>query len=251
MEFISKVYPKLIINTADFLRNYINQQTKLPKPSFDIWEERAGTFTASASCVCGALSAAAKFAEVFYDRKRQKELTTTAAQLKDAITKNLIGNQLNRFIRGIYPNGQIDNTLDSSLSFTFLSETFDPNDPPVTQTMMALQEKLWISNTYSGMARYENDDYHRVSENITGNPWIICTLWLARWHIAKANTKDDLNKALELLSMVAKTASSAGLLPEQIDPYTGKPKSVSPLTWSHAEFVLTANQYIEKTQNLQ
>ena len=78
VEFISKVYPKLIIGTSDFLKNYVNQDTGLPKPSFDIWEERAGTFTATATCVCAALSAAAKFAEVFYDKKRQADLNKVA-----------------------------------------------------------------------------------------------------------------------------------------------------------------------------
>ncbi len=250
VEFISKVYPKLIIKTADFLKNYINQETNLPKPSFDIWEEKAGTFTASAACVYGALTAAAKFAEVFYDIKRQKELNKIAQKMKEAITKTLYNQDLKRFIKGIYPNDQIDTTLDSSLSFIFLTETFDPQDTQVIETMTALQEKLWIDNAYSGMARYEDDEYYRVSKNIKGNPWVICTLWLARWNIAKANSKEDLNKALELLNAVAKTASPTGLLPEQIDPYTGEPKSVSPLTWSHAEFVLTASEYIEKYKKL-
>jgi GH15 family glucan-1,4-alpha-glucosidase len=85
VEFISKVYPKLVIKTADFLKNYINQETGLPKPSFDIWEERAGTFTATSSCVCAALFTAANFAEVFYNRKRQNELNKIAKRMKEAI----------------------------------------------------------------------------------------------------------------------------------------------------------------------
>ena len=250
VEFISKVYPKLVIKTADFLSSYINQETGLPKPSFDIWEERAGTFTASASCVCGALSAAAKFAEVFYDRKRQTELNKIAGQMKKSILKYLYDSDLKRFIRGFYPNGQIDKTLDSSLSFIFLSGTFDVQDKSVLETMSSLEEKLWISNSFSGMARYEDDEYYRVSKNIKGNPWIICTLWLARWQIAKANSKNDLKKAVELLGWAAKTASPTGLLAEQIDPYNGEPKSVSPLSWSHAEFVIAASEYVEKYKSL-
>ena len=44
VEFISKVYPKLVIKTADFLKNYISPETGLPRPSFDIWEEKGRNF---------------------------------------------------------------------------------------------------------------------------------------------------------------------------------------------------------------
>lgn len=250
VEFISKVYPKLVIKTADFLRNYINPKTGLPKPSVDMWEERSGTFTATATCVCAALSAAANFAEVFYDRKRQTELNKAADQMKEAILKHLYDSKLQRFIRGFYPNGQRDATLDSSLCFIFLSETFEAQDKQVLETMNALEEKLWINNSVGGMARYENDEYYRVSKEVQGNPWIVCTLWLARWYIAKATSKNDLNKALDLLAWAAKNASPSGMLAEQIDPYTGNPISVSPLSWSHAEFVISASEYAEKYKKL-
>jgi len=250
VEFISKVYPKLIVKTADFLKNYINQETGLPKPSFDIWEEKAGTFTATAACVCAALSAAAKFAEVFYDRKRQTELNNVASQLKEAILKQLYDNKLERFIRGFYSNGQRDTTVDSSLSFVFLSETFEPQDKQVLETMRTVEETLWINNSVGGMARYENDEFYRVSKNIQGNPWIICTLWLARWYIAKATSKNDLRKALDLLGWAVKNASQSGLLSEQIDPFNGNSISTSPLSWSHAEFVIAASEYIKKFKNM-
>jgi glucoamylase len=250
VEFISKVYPKLVIKISDFLRNYINEETGLPKPSFDIWEERAGTFTATATCVCSALSAAANFAEIFYDKKRQTEMNKVADRMKEAILKHLYDSKLKRFLRGFYPNGQWDTTVDSSLCFTFLSETFEPEQTQVQETMETLEEKLWNNNSVGGMARYENDEYYRVSKGTQGNPWVICTLWLARWYIAKATSKNDLGKALNLLLWAMKNASPTGLLPEQISPYDGKPISVSPLTWSHAEFVITASEYAEKHKKL-
>ena len=250
VEFISKVYPKLVIGTADFLKNYINQETGLPKPSFDIWEEKAGTFTATAACVCAALSAAAKFAEVFYDKKRQTELNKVPSRMREAVQKNLYDNKLGRFIKGIHTNGQRDVTIDSSLSFLFMTETFQAQDKQVLETMNSLEDKLWIDNSVGGIARYENDDYYRVSKDVQGNPWVISTLWLARWYIAKATSKNDLKKALELLSWAAKTASPSGLLGEQINPYNGKLISVSPLTWSHAEFVIAASEYAEKFRKM-
>ena len=92
--------------------------------------------------------------------------------------------------------------------------------------------------------------YYRVSKGVQGNPWVISTLWLARWYIAKATSKNDLKKALELLGWAAKTASPSGLLGEQIDPNNGKLISVSPLTWSHAEFVIAASEYLEKFRKM-
>jgi GH15 family glucan-1,4-alpha-glucosidase len=250
VEFISKVYPKLVINTADFLKNHINQETGLPKPSFDIWEERAGTFTATSTCVCAALFAAAKFAEVFYDRKRQAELNKVAGRMKEAITKHLYDNNLKRFIRGFYPNGQRDTAVDSSLSFIFLSEIFEAQDKHVLETMNTLEKTLWINNSVGGMARYENDEYYRVSKDVQGNPWVICTLWLARWYIAKATSKNDLEKALDLLGWTVKNASPSGMLAEQLDPHNGNSISASPLSWSHAEFVISASEYAEKFRKM-
>ncbi len=181
VEFISKIYPKLVVNTSDFLKNYINLETGLPKPSFDIWEERAGTFTATSSCVCAALFAASKFSEAFFDRKRQRELREAAEKMKAAILNNLYDKNLQRFIRGIYPNGECDTTVDSSLLFTFLSGTFDAQNTQVTNTVQAVEEKLWSKTPTGGLARYENDGYYSPPDQKQGNPWIICTMWLARW----------------------------------------------------------------------
>jgi GH15 family glucan-1,4-alpha-glucosidase len=38
---------------------------------------------------------------------------------------------------------------------------------------------------------------------------------------------------------------------EQIDPLTGEPLSASPLTWSHAEYVMTVQQYLGKYREFQ
>jgi len=40
------------------------------------------------------------------------------------------------------------------------------------------------------------------------------------------------------------------MLAEQINPQTANPISVSPLVWSHAEFVLAVCEYIEKQKEL-
>jgi hypothetical protein len=42
----------------------------------------------------------------------------------------------------------------------------------------------------------------------------------------------------------------SGVLPEQLDPFSGEPVSVAPLTWSHATFVLTVEKYMAKFTEL-
>jgi len=38
----------------------------------------------------------------------------------------------------------------------------------------------------------------------------------------------------------------SGVLPEQVDPYSGKALSVCPLTWSHASFVLAVHEVADR-----
>ena len=101
-----------------------------------------------------------------------------------------------------------------------------------------------------GMARYENDYYHQVENRDTtrvpGNPWFICTMWLARYRLQRARTVEDLAPGLKLLEWAAQRAFPSGTMAEQLHPYTGEPLSVSPLTWSHAEYVRTVQEYIER-----
>ena len=42
----------------------------------------------------------------------------------------------------------------------------------------------------------------------------------------------------------------SGVLAEQVDPYTDAPLSVSPLTWSHAEVLITIHDYVERYAEL-
>src|SRR5260370_1309301 len=100
-----------------------------------------------------------------------------------------------------------------------------------------------------GVARYENDYYHLVSQdiaNVPGNPWFICSCWLAEYVVARAHALDELHDAIPLLDWVAQRALPSGVLAEQVDPYTDEPCSVSPLTWSHAEYVSAVRWYAGK-----
>ena len=88
------------------------------------------------------------------------------------------------------------------------------------------------------------------NEKIPGNPWIICTLWLAQYDIAVAKTTDELAKALDILKWAVQRALPSGVLAEQVHPFTGKPISISPLAWSHATIVMTVIEYLERLNQL-
>ncbi len=250
IEFISSVYQNLVVKASAFLLEYIDPNTGLPKPSFDVWEEKKGTFTWTTATVCAALNAAAGFAKVFYDSERHDMLSKTAANMKRAMITHLYNPQLRRFMNAIYPDGSPDLTLDSSLAAVFIFGVFDADDEMVGQTMEALVDRLWIKTDIGGLARYEQDEYYRASRDVPGNPWFIATLWLARWYMAKAKSLDGLKKGLDLLLWVTKHSSLSRMLAEQINPNTGIPISVSPLVWSHAEFIIAVRAYIDKYQEL-
>ena len=250
LEFVTKVYDKLVVKAADFMMNYRDPETLLPKPTFDEWEEKVGVFTSTVASVCAALDAAAKFAKVFYDSNRQEILGEASAQIKGAMIKHLYDPKLNRFIKGIYPNGERDITIDSCVSTIFACGLLDAKDIKVKNTMDALEKALWVKTEVGGLARYQNDQYRRVSLETPGNPWFISTMRLARWRVAVASSLEELAPAMELLNWATKNVSPSGALAEQLDPYSGEAISASPLLWSHAEFVTAVCEYINRYQEI-
>ncbi len=250
LEFIASVYPNLVIKASDFMLKYKDEATQLLKPSFDMWEEKTGAFTSTILVVSAALDAAAKFAEVFYDSGRQKILNEGATQLKDSLLKHLYDYKLRRLKKAIYANGSSDSSVDSCLLFGLLFNQIDLNSELSQSTVNAVVDKLWLKEGIGGLARYENDEYHKVANNVPGNPWFICTLWLARWYIAAAKSINDLKKAMDLLSWAETHSLPSGILAEQLNPFDASPVSVSPLLWSHAEFVTAVCEYVEKYQRL-
>src|SRR5207237_1754450 len=85
---------------------------------------------------------------------------------------------------------------------------------------------------------------------VPGNPWIICTLWLAEHAIARATSVAELQSALDLVRWVRSRARPSLVLPEQIHPFTGGPLSVSPFSWSHAQVVSVVRGYLESLREL-
>ncbi|TMD26126.1 MAG: hypothetical protein E6I92_10545, partial [Chloroflexi bacterium] len=63
-------------------------------------------------------------------------------------------------------------------------------------------------------------------------------------------TAAELAPAKRMVDWAVAHQLPGGLLSEQLDPHTGAPLSVSPLTWSHAEFITTVDEYCRKAESL-
>lgn len=255
IEFIARLYENLVIRCGDFLASYRDNKTGLPLPSYDLWEEKWGIHTFTVSAVFAGIKAAEGFANFFKDTRRIKICKKAAEEVKAAMDKYLYSKEHRRFLKTILPRKDgsfdLDLTIDASIYAPFYFGVFDPDDEKVVNTMNAIKERLWVKTEVGGIARYEGDSYHKVTDNIKevpGNPWFICTLWLAQWYIAKAKDVKELQEAVPILEWVASRALPSGVLAEQVHPYNNQPLSVSPLTWSHAAFVTTVLEYLSKLE---
>jgi GH15 family glucan-1,4-alpha-glucosidase len=130
---------------------------------------------------------------------------------------------------------------------------YPPDDPRIMATMSAIRDQLANKGATGGIARYQDDYYFKVdpdAKRVPGNPWFMCTLWLAQWCIAVAKDTHDLKPARDIINWVVAHQLQGGLLSEQLDPNTGAQLSVSPLTWSHAELVVTVDEFCRKSERV-
>jgi len=253
IEFTANQYENLVIRCGDFLASYRDGKTGLPLPCYDLWEEKWGIHTFTVATVYAGIRAAEQFASFFRDARRIKIYRKAAEEVKTAMDRYLYSEKHGRFLKTIVPRKDgsfdLDPTIDASIYAPFYFGVFEPDDEKVVSTMNAVKERLWVKTEVGGIARYEGDGYHRVSDHlqeIPGNPWFICTLWLAQWYIAKAQNSEELQEAVPILEWVASRALPSGVLAEQVHPFTNQPLSVSPLTWSHATFVTAVLEYVNK-----
>jgi glucoamylase len=252
LEFAYRLYRKVVVSCADFMVAFRDPNLKLPKPSWNLWEDRRGIHTFTCSTVVAGLRAAASFARLFAENEKAEKYQNAADEIVEAMSEHLYSKELGRFIRSMQANGDdsfsADTTIDASIFGTFYFGCYAPDDEKVVNTMKAIEENLAAGG---GIARFQNDSYMRVSDQATGNPWFLCTLWLADYYIAAAKTAEDLGRALKIIEWTADHALPSGVLAEQMNPLTGEPVSVSPLTWSHSTFVATIMNYVQKSQQIQ
>ncbi len=245
-KFLNHAYHNLIVPAANFMSSFIDVETGLPHPSYDLWEERFGTHTYTVVLTVAALIEAAKIAQKLEHNEIAQTWHSAAVKIQNSLDK-LYSKEVNSFRKSLLVNqdGTVDynDTLDMSTLYSFVE--FFPDtiaDERIKNTAQTAIAKLLDSSPSGGAVRYEHDNYFLVDKTYLGNPWMICTLWVARYEVLNGNKQ----KAKELINWVISKGSSSGVLAEQVDPVNGYQIGVSPLVWSHAEIV---NTLIELTKD--
>lgn len=236
---IKDFYHSMFKPMANFLAEYIDETSGLPKPSYDLWEQTFSTSTYTTAVTYGALVAASELAVVAGDNDSAVKWRAAADDIQQAAQKHLFNKERQTFYRGVLvKNGQVeyDTVLDTSSVFSsFMFGLFAVDSPEIKASIRTLKEVFNTSDEQPALPRHENDDYRRSNPEINGNWWLITTLWQAQYEIETGN----LDAAETILRWVKSTALSTGMLGEQIDPVTGEVIAPAPLTWSHAEYVST------------
>ena len=253
LDFVVGLYSTLVVPAADWMVSYLDQRNGLPMPSWDLWEERWGVHAFTVGAVWGGLDAACNFADLFGDVQAFVRYQAAADRLRQASDTHLYSAELGRFPRRVTVEDDesvtVDTVLDSAISGLWRFGMYPADDKRVADTMTAISTQLANNAAAGGIARYTDDYYFRVepdARKVPGNPWFMCTMWLAQWYIASAKAAADLKPAQKVIDWVVAHQLPGGLLSEQLDPNTGAPISVSPLTWSHAEFIVTVDEYCRK-----
>lgn len=254
VEFLEKMYESLVEKTANFMVMYRDPQTHLPLSSYDLWEEKRGSSTYTASSVYGALEVATELSRILGKDENQKKYHAAAIEVQEAILKYLWDEKEGIFIKHINREGNetiLDKTLDASSAYgVFLFEVLPHDDTRLQRAFEQSIKRLSHGIPSGGVARYEGDNYYRNDKDSAGNPWIVTTLWYAEFLIANAKKEKDFEHVRDIFTWVTKHTLPSGVLSEQLNPQTGEQVSVAPLTWSHSGYVSAVIKYLNKLEEL-
>lgn len=251
LEFIESLYNPFIEPAAEWMCSYLESILGLPDASFDLWEEKYGIATYTACSVYGALEAASQFAKLLGKQDASRQYAIVAGRIRSGILEHLFDEELGMFVKLVREpevgDTEFDRTLDMSSFFgPVYFGVLEADDERMIQSYKTVEQKLRVQSASQGYVRYEHDNYYRMSDADSPNPWVITTLWMAQYHIMKAKTRRDLTPAYEILEWTASHATPSGVLAEQMHPHTRAHLSTAPLIWSHAEFVITVDEYLRK-----
>ncbi len=254
LEFIESLYNPFIEPAANFMVEFIEARYGLPQNSFDLWEEKFGISTYTASAVCAALVSAAQFAKLLGKDEAMRTYNAVAQRMREAILEHLFDAKEGYFIKRIraYDQGEDvrDMTLDMSSFFGPLCfGVLEADDERILRMFAVIESRLRVTGASEGYVRYEGDNYYTMQSAGSPNPWVVTTMWVAQYHIMAAKKPSDLKRAYEMLEWTASHATSGGVLAEQMHPQTRAHLSTAPLVWSHAEFVLTVHAYLDKLES--
>lgn len=239
-EFIESVYTTLIRPAADFMTDFIDNATGLPHASYDLWEEKFLTSSYTTALTYEGLKTAADFAEMFNfpdDAARWRDTSERIASNSGAFYDP--ERQIIRKGFLLQEDGSLafDNVLDvSSLYGTYVIADKGFMAVPESSTVSAIENILLDQSPSGGTSRYEDDNYFASDPKYQGNPWFVTTLWMAQYYVSRGNV----DRARHYMDWALSKARPSGVFSEQINPSNSEPASVTPLVWSHAEFINTA-----------
>jgi GH15 family glucan-1,4-alpha-glucosidase len=239
LDFVESLFTTLIKPAADFLANYIDEETNLPHASYDLWEEKFLTTTYTCAVVEHALNRASRFADLFDFPDDAVFWQNVALKMSEA--SELLYDPDEKFYRKGFHVGydgslEFDNTLDSSSPYgIFMFKNSSKVKEMLESTISHVENKLQNKSAVGGIVRYSGDKYMTEANSDHSNPWFVCTLWLAQYYIEIKKS----DKAKEIIDWAIKYTYSSGVMSEQINPNNGEPAGVAPLVWSHSEFINT------------
>ncbi|MEO7904461.1 MAG: glycoside hydrolase family 15 protein, partial [Candidatus Saccharimonadales bacterium] len=220
-KLLNEFYDSMIRPMADFMAGYIDETTGLPKASYDLWEEVFLTTTYSTSLTYAALLAASEMAEAADDEDSAVRWRAAADDIRAAAQRHLFNHDRQAFYKGVLVRDGVieynDNIDNSSIFGAFMYGLFPIGSDELSAAIKTQAEVFGLNDGAIGLPRYENDNYCRVDDSITGNYWLISTLWRAQYLIETG----DRETANTILSWVKDQAMSTGVLPEQISPIDG------------------------------
>jgi GH15 family glucan-1,4-alpha-glucosidase len=236
---IKDFYHSMIKPMANFMTDFIDETTGLPKPSYDLWEERFLINTHTVSVTYAALIAASELASVTGDEENAVKWRTAADDIQAAAHRHLFNQERQVFYRGVaVENGTVkyDETIDTAAVYSaFMFGLFAADSHEVKASIETTNRVFQTSKERPGLPRYENDEYRRANPEVNGNWWYITTLWQAQYDIENGNEE----RAKEIIDWINAHMLSTGMMGEQIDPMTEEVIAPAPLTWSHAEYIGT------------
>lgn len=245
---LAEFYESFVKKMADFIAGYIDAATGLPKPSYDLWEEKFITSTYTTSVVFAGLQSAAELAELAGDPDSAVRWRVASEDIYTHAKKHLYNKERGHFYKGILvSNGEVtyDDTIDLSSFFGAYMFGLFALDSEEIKTSFATIRSVFMHNDTVALPRYENDDYHRTADSGLGNPWFIASLWLAQY----AQETGDTELRDRIVNWVTEETDESLMLSEQLNPITSEPLSVSPLVWSHAEYMATLLDQIDGEAN--
>lgn len=248
--YIEEIFDSFIAPCANFMSGFVDDDTSLPHASYDLWEQKFLTSTYTVCTVIAGLETSADLADML---GRSQAETVHWRHISGKMRSNLeaLYHPNGYFRKGFLLDGdrkslQYDDVLDiSSLYGPFMFAKMPLDDHRIAGTLKRVESRLFNVSPIGGAIRDEHDGYFLAKTQYKGNPWAVCTLWLAQYYMATGRT----DEAKKLVDWTLARALPSGMLSEQFDPENGYALSVTPLVWSHAELINTLLDIAGEPQN--